>query len=157
MKLVQDHWDCSSIASEVKLQYVNETKPEERRVVKTPEQVAQLLWEVFPPGQIEFKEHFCVVLLNNSKELLGYGFTSVGGRTATIVDISEVVTIALLGAANSIVVAHNHPSGRLTPSAADTNLTHRLRKALSYMGITLDDHLIVTKHSYYSFCANKEL
>ena len=145
MKLIQDHWDCSSIAAEVRLQYINETKPEERKVLDSPEKAAEILWEIFPPDQIEFKEHFCVLLLN------------IGGKTATIVDVSEIITIALLGAANSIIIAHNHPSGRLTPSAADTNLTTRIRRALSYMGITMDDHLIVTKHSYYSFSANREL
>tara|TARA_R110000868_G_scaffold306734_3_gene568104 strand:- start:31335 stop:31808 length:474 start_codon:yes stop_codon:yes gene_type:complete len=157
MNELKKRWDCSSIASEVRLQYISETKPEDRMVIKSPEEAAELLWKVFPPDQIEFKEHFCVVLLNNAKELLGYGFTSVGGRTATVVDVSEIITIALLGAANSVILAHNHPSGRLVPSSADTNLTRRIRMALSYMGINLDDHLIVTKNGYYSFSANSEL
>jgi DNA repair protein RadC len=157
MKLIQDHWDCSSIAAEVRLQYINETKPEERKVLDSPEKAAEILWEIFPPDQIEFKEHFCVLLLNNSKQLLGYGITSVGGKTATIVDVSEIITIALLGAANSIIISHNHPSGKLVPSASDMNLTNRVRRALSYVGISMDDHLIVTKHSYYSFSANREL
>jgi len=157
MQIIQEHWDCSSIASEVRLQYINETKPEERKVIDSPEKAAEVLWSVFPPDQIELKEHFCVLLLNNSKHLLGYGFTSIGGKTSTLVDISEVLTLALLGAANSIIISHNHPSGRLSPSSADERLTDRIRRALSYVGITLDDHLIVTKHSYYSFSANKEL
>lgn len=157
MNHIKEHWDCSAIASEVKLHYISDTDPEDRITITSPEEAAGLLWEIFPKEQIELKEHFCVILLNNSKQVLGYGITSVGGKTATIVDISEVVTIALLGSANSIIVAHNHPSGKLRPSAADTNLTTRLRRALSYLGITLDDHVIVTKNRFYSFLAHGEI
>ena len=157
MEHIKKHWDCRAIASEVELHYMTETDPEDRMVITSPEDAVELLWDIFPKEKIELKEMFVVVLLNNSKQVLGYGITSVGGKTATIVEISEIVTIALLGSAHSIIVAHNHPSGTMRPSAADSNLTTRLIRALSYLGITLDDHFILGKNKFYSFVAHGEI
>lgn len=157
MNHIKEHWDCSAIASEVTLHYISEKNPEEHIVITSPEDAAGLLWEIFPKEQIELKERFCLILLDNAKHCLGWSVTSVGGKTATIVDTSEVVTIALLGAAHSIIICHNHPSGKLRPSTADLNLTRKLTRALSYLGITLDDHIILNKNSFYSFKAHGDL
>jgi DNA repair protein RadC len=53
--------------------------------------------------------------------------------------------------ATSVIIAHNHPSGNLSPSNADISLTKKIKEAGEIMNITLLDHLIVTKTSYCSF------
>lgn len=56
----------------------------------------------------------------------------------------EIVKAALKYHASHVVLAHNHPSGSLTPSAADISLTTHLKNALQLVDIQLIDHLIVT-------------
>jgi DNA repair protein RadC len=67
------------------------------------------------------------------------------------VDLRLLFSIALLSRASSIVVAHNHPSGTLKPSEADKILTKRIVQAGELLSLNLNDHIILTKSSYYSF------
>lgn len=97
------------------------------------------------------KEVFMVAFLNNAKIVTGYKKISSGGSTATIVDPSEVMRQAVINQANSILLLHNHPSGRAKESKADIQLTKRLAKAGTLLGIPIDDHLIIAGDSYTSF------
>jgi len=56
-----------------------------------------------------------------------------------------------LANAESVVIAHNHPSGKLQPSSSDIQLTKKIASTLKNAGIRLNDHLIITSDSYYSF------
>lgn len=76
---------------------------------------------------------------------------SKGGLTATIVDIRLVFKRALELAAVAIIVCHNHPSGKLTPSNADKQLTQKIKEAGDTLDIKLLDHLIITEKAYFSF------
>jgi DNA repair protein RadC len=60
---------------------------------------------------IQLREEFIVILLNNAKRCLGWSKVSSGGSTATIVDPAHVMQTALLGNSQSLILAHNHPSG----------------------------------------------
>jgi DNA repair protein RadC len=77
----------------------------------------------------------------------------LGGSSATIVDPSAIFQVALLASATSIIVAHNHPSGNLNPSKSDRNLTERIKKSGKMLGITLEDHIILTADDYVSMRA----
>ena len=100
---------------------------------------------------IELQEEFNIIILNRSNEVLGIYNISKGGSTGTIVDAKLVFATALKCNANSIVLAHNHPSGNLTPSQNDLNLTRKLKKAGEVIDVSVVDHLILTKEGYYSF------
>ena len=50
-----------------------------------------------------------------------------------------------------MIVAHNHPSGRLEPSPEDREITHRLKAAGDTLGLALLDHVIFSSQGYYSF------
>ncbi|QYC50744.1 RadC [Microcystis phage Mae-Yong924-2] len=63
---------------------------------------------------------------------------------------------AILSNASSVVLVHNHPSGKLLPSTADRNLTGNLAQALQLVQIRVLDHLILSRESYYSFADNGE-
>ncbi len=74
----------------------------------------------------------------------------MGGITGTVADIRLLFSVALNSLATSIIMCHNHPSGNLTPSKADIELTKRVRDTGKIMEIALLDHLIITNDSYCS-------
>lgn len=102
------------------------------------------------------KEHFIVVFLDNAKHVLGHRIISRGGRNATVVEPSEVMRYAILHHSNSIILAHNHPSGIAKESHADRNITSRIVQAGKMLGIEVDDHIIIAGDTYVSF-RNKNL
>ena len=99
-------------------------------------------------------EEFWIVYLNNANRVLQSEQLSKGGITGTLVDVRLVMKKALEIGAISLILAHNHPSGALTPSSSDKDLTTKLIKASSSLDIKVLDHLIITKESYYSFADN---
>jgi len=141
--------------SEVALKYKTEMPVEDMPKIECPEDVIILLRSVWDEDTIQLREEFVVILLNNAKKCLGWSRVSIGGASCTIVDIATIFQIALLGNANSIILAHNHPSGSLKPSTADIQLTNRIKKAGQLLGITVDDHIILSEHKHYSFRRNR--
>ncbi len=96
-------------------------------------------------------EEFWVIYLNNSNKVLARQQLSKGGFTGTLVDTRLVLKKALEVSATGLILCHNHPSGKLTPSQSDKNLTKKIIEAGSVMDIKVLDHLIVTEKSYFSF------
>jgi DNA repair protein RadC len=82
---------------------------------------------------------------------LGYCQISAGGLCGTIADVRVIMQTALKACSNSIIISHNHPSGNLTPSEADKDLTRKIREAGKVLDIAVLDHLIITSESYFSF------
>jgi DNA repair protein RadC len=103
------------------------------------------------------KEEFYVAFLNNSKVLTGFKKVSSGGSTATVVDPAEIMRQAILNQANSIILAHNHPSGYLKESKADINLTQRIKNSGDLLNIPVNDHIIIAGDGYISFKAKNLL
>ncbi|CAM1352533.1 RadC family protein [Tenacibaculum insulae] len=96
-------------------------------------------------------EEFWVLYLNNSNKVLANHQLSKGGFTATLVDIRLLYKKALKLSAVGIIVAHNHPSGKLAPSKSDIQLTNKIKEAGITLDIKLLDHLIITEKTYFSF------
>ena len=96
-------------------------------------------------------EEFWVIFVNNSNKVLAKTQVSKGGLTATIVDVRLLFKQALELAAVGVLVCHNHPSGKLTPSSADKQLTEKIKQAGITLDIKLLDHLIITENAYFSF------
>lgn len=96
-------------------------------------------------------EEFWIIYLNNSNKVLQKNQLSKGGITGTMVDVRLVLKNALENGATSIILVHNHPSGTLKPSAADKQLTLKLKTASESLDIKVLDHLIVTEKAYFSF------
>ncbi|MCH8549759.1 MAG: JAB domain-containing protein [Balneolaceae bacterium] len=141
--------------AEVALKYKTQIPLEEMPKVECPDDAVTLLRSVWDEDTIQLREEFIVILLNNSKKCLGWSRVSIGGASCTIVDIASIFQIALLGNANSMILAHNHPSGALKPSTADIHLTNRVKKSGELLGITVDDHIILSQDGYYSFRKNR--
>ncbi|MSS72928.1 MAG: JAB domain-containing protein [Candidatus Latescibacteria bacterium] len=96
------------------------------------------------------KEHFVALLLNARNQVLHREDVSVGSLNASLVHPREVFAPAVERAA-AVILVHNHPSGDVTPSRDDLDLTDRLVKAGQIMGIDVLDHLIVGKQAFLSF------
>jgi DNA repair protein RadC len=86
------------------------------------------------------RENFVVVLLNTKNEVLGFPTVSVGTLSASLVHPREVFKPAIRASAAGIVLAHNHPSGRVGPSR---EVTGRLKEASEIIGIEVLDHVIL--------------
>jgi DNA repair protein RadC len=76
---------------------------------------------------------------------------NLGTLTSSLVHPREIFRRAVMQGANSIIVAHNHPSGAADPSDEDLKVTKLLHEAGKLLGIQLLDHLIFTPTSFYSF------
>lgn len=96
-------------------------------------------------------EQFWVVYLNRANRVVHYECIGRGGWTATAADVRLVYQRALALRTPSLVVAHNHPSGRLEPSEEDRRLTQRLVEGARILELTCLDHLIIGQNQYVSF------
>lgn len=102
-------------------------------------------------------EQFWVLYLNNANKVLRKIPISKGGISGTVVDLRVLFREGFYCGATSIIMAHNHPSGNLKPSAADRKLTERVKKAGEVLDIKVLDHLIITEQEYFSFADEQQL
>jgi len=122
--------------------------PEERPKLDTATKIYN---EMHPQMQDLDVEEFWVLLLNQNNRLIKKMRISHGGITETVVDIRIIIREAVLANTTVLAVCHNHPSGNLSPSKADEELTRSIRRACELMRITFMDHVIITDGQYYSF------
>ena len=91
-------------------------------------------------------------MLNRSKRVLGVERISTGGTAMTVADIKMVMKPAIEHLADSIILAHNHPSDTASPSMQDDALTKKVATACDTMDMHLIDHIIVCRGGrYYSY------
>ncbi|MFI5330655.1 MAG: DNA repair protein RadC [Desulfobaccales bacterium] len=101
-------------------------------------------------------EQFRVLFLNSQNEIIAEELVQEGTVNQTVVYPRKVLELALKHKATGLILVHNHPSGNLTPSAADLELTRSLVKASRALNLTVHDHLIIGRHGYFSL-AEKNL
>jgi len=100
------------------------------------------------------REYFVALLLNGKNQISGIYQISQGSLNQSIVTPRETFKAAILANAAGMILAHNHPSGDLTPSSEDLAITRRLKEAGDLLGIKILDHIIVNTESqaFKSFC-----
>ena len=103
------------------------------------------------------EENTVVITLNGAREVLGVYNVGKGLVDRSLVHPREVFRPAIADNAAAIALAHNHPSGNLNPSDADRNVTGRIKRAGTLIGISLLDHIIVARDGYYSFLEHQEI
>lgn len=123
-------------------------KPEERPDVGTATRIYN---QMHPLMQDLDVEEFWLLLMNQNHRLIKQMRISHGGITEVSVDIRIIMREAVLSNATMLAVCHNHPSGSLSPSKMDDELTANLNKACQVMRIKLLDHVIVTDGNYFSY------
>jgi DNA repair protein RadC len=139
---------------------------EAERLAAAIELARRLLWPDDGPGPIRSprdacraaasirsasREHFLVLYLNARNVVIHEETISIGSLNANIVHPREVFRPAISRSAAAVILVHNHPSGDVTPSQEDLNLTARLVEAGRLLGIEVLDHLIVGESRYLSF------
>ena len=98
------------------------------------------------------REYFCVVNLQSGMRPICMNIVSIGTLGYSVAHPREVFKSAILSNAASIILIHNHPSGRMVPSEEDLEITSRLQQAGSLIGIPVEDHIITGRSGdYYSF------
>ena len=113
---------------------------------------SKMVFDVMQPiiGELPHEE-FWVLYLNNSNKIIYKFQLSKGGITGTVVDIRLLFKTAFEHNATSIILTHNHPSGKLLASDADIQITKKIKEASKQLDITLLDHIIITENGFYSF------
>lgn len=138
-----------SIASALELgkRRQNEATAELKKITSS-----KAVFEIMQPiiGELPHEE-FWVLYLNNSNKVIYKSQISKGGITGTVVDSRLIFKMAFEHFATSIILVHNHPSGKLQASEADKQITRKLQEAGKYLEIQVLDHLIVCQNAYLSF------
>ena len=122
----------------------------DQKQLNNPYAVSKLLNNIFDMENL-CEEHFVMLALDTKLKVVGAFDIHVGTSKSSPVSAKSVFTRAMLCNANSIIVAHNHPSGDAHPSRDDVNITRTLEKAGEILDIKLQDHIIIGDDSYYSF------
>ena len=115
-------------------------------VISRPAEIVPLLAEI----KDQRKEYFLCLYLNARNQVIHKEVISIGSLSASIVHPREVFQGAITRNAASILLAHNHPSGDVTPSQEDLKLTDRMVQAGRIMGIEILDHIILTADDFLS-------
>ena len=125
-----------------------ETDPEEKPKISSSKDAFDLLKSELMDLP---REEFWVLLLNRAHRVIKKKKVSEGGVSGTEADPKIIYKMALEELASGIIVAHNHPSGNLTASQSDIDLTKKLKEAGRFLEVQLLDHLIIAGQKYFSF------
>ncbi|KZD32808.1 DNA repair protein RadC [Bacillus cereus] len=117
------------------------------RKITSPDSAYELLKGIL--GEVD-REYFVVACLDTKNQPTSINICHIGSLNSSLVHPREVYKTAVLSNAASIIVAHNHPSQNPDPSHEDLEVTKRLMKAGSVLGIELLDHLIICEDRYIS-------
>jgi DNA repair protein RadC len=122
-----------------KLALIREPEPKATSI-HTPDDIEQFV----EPMKHFSEEYFVAFHLDAKHHVIGYHEVSHGTISASLVHPREVFKAALLSNAHTIIVAHNHPTGELTPSDEDLQTTEQLVKVGRLLGVSVLDHIIVS-------------
>jgi DNA repair protein RadC len=109
------------------------------------------VWPLVSHWSDRKQERFICCSLNGAHELIAARVVSIGLVNRTVVHPREVFADPITDRACAVIVAHNHPSGRLEPSQEDKEITRRLKEAADTLGIALLDHIIFSGEGFFSF------
>lgn len=96
------------------------------------------------------REVFALIGIDIKGKINNYAVSHIGTIDEVVVSPREIFKYALLSNSSKIIIAHNHPSGNLTPSSADRKITKKLVESSKLMDIEILDHLIVSDCDYLS-------
>ncbi|OGO53304.1 MAG: hypothetical protein A2148_09320 [Chloroflexi bacterium RBG_16_68_14] len=128
------------------------TQPQERAVIRFPEDVANLLQGEM--GLLD-QEEMRVLLVNTRNQVLGMARVYRGSVHTAVVRIGELFREALRQNAPAIVLVHNHPSGDPTPSAEDIAMTRQAIEAGELLDVEVLDHIVLA-HGRFESMKNKK-
>lgn len=144
-----------NVVNEIKLSYTR--KGNSDRVISRSKDAVKVFREHFDSDEIDYRESFFALYLNQANQVLGIKKISESGISSTVVDVRIIMQAALLCNASGLILAHNHPSGNLKPSPQDIKVTQDIKEASKFLNIQLLDHCILTSTHYISFADDGHL
>ena len=139
-------------AQEWKIVSVRETASDELPCCVKPDDAVQY-WRKHIATAPHFNpdcECFAALMLTVKQRIRGHHLVSIGSLNETMAHPREVFRAAVIGAAHSIVLMHNHPSGDPSPSDADLRMTKRLVESGRILCIEVADHIVVSSNRHLS-------
>ncbi|MCY6489197.1 RadC family protein [Leptolyngbya sp. GGD] len=126
---------------------VYQSRPPEKTVIDDPNVAAaalshELMWQA--------QERFAVLILDVKHRLIATQVITIGTATETLAHPREIFREIIRQGGTRAIIAHNHPSGNVEPSAEDINLTRQLLEGARFLGIPLLDHLILGNGNHLS-------
>jgi len=124
-----------------------------RYLIKNNKRVtsAQDVYDELKSFTTKNQEYFLTITLDGASHIINTRTVFIGTLNQSLVHPREVFADAIADRAAGIIIAHNHPSGTLAASRADIEITQRLKEVSKLVGIELLDHVILSKHGFYSF------
>ena len=150
MKAKQNNANLRTVCHEVQIHYKRPLFGSLQKI-SSAEDTEKVLRTFIDTDRIDHKEFFWVILLTNANHVLGISEIGVGCTSGVMVNTKEIGQLALLANASGVIVAHNHPSGKLLASNADKNMTQKIKTLLDIIDVNLLDHLIITSEGFLSF------
>ncbi len=118
----------------------------EELIIQSPEDVLPLVSHLMTRQQ----EHFICITLSGANEVIKNRVVTVGLLNSSQVHPREVFANAITDRAASVIFVHNHPSGSLNPSESDIQITGQLVEAGKILGISVLDHVIISRKGFFS-------
>ena len=140
-----------------KMQLVKESRVLFDAKVSSPAVVAKMIKQMTDGSD---RELVYVISVDSKNKPIAIELISMGGVNSSIIDIGNIFKHALLANATGVIIAHNHPSGDVSPSMEDIRVTKRIEEAGKLLNLPLLDHVIVGDMEtdvYYSFLENGRL
>ncbi len=121
--------------------------------ISSPGDIAAIFRSILRAGHVvdRDKEHLWVAGLSTRLKIKYIELVSLGITDASLVHAREVFRMAVINAAHSLILVHNHPAGDPLPSRRDEEITERMKDAGRILGIEVIDHIIIADDAYYSF------
>jgi len=117
--------------------------------ISTPNDAYDIFMQVWDE-QIDYRESVNVMYLDRKNQVKFINRHSTGSTTGCIIDVKQILALALKTASESFIIAHNHPSGNLRFSHLDNKMCEKLKKASETLDVTMLDFMVVTSDSHLS-------
>ena len=134
---------------EVSVKYRTEEELDKEIFARTRNDVVDIFRQ-FMQEDIELEEMSYGLILTRQLKVIACINIGIGDTANCVINTKKLLSACLLCNGNTVIIAHNHPSGNLKPSSADMRITEQLGKACEFLGIKLLDSLILTKKDFTS-------
>lgn len=140
-----------NLITEVTISYKRKKSLKLQPVINSSEAAYKAYIEFWDKNKLDLQEQCNLLLLSQRGSLIGIMNVASGGTSSCFFDNKLIFIAALKANAASIILAHNHPSGNLTASKQDIDVTQKISDAAKALDIRFLDHMIITSDGYYSF------